>query len=111
MNPLSVLEEPSVLVVLTDARVTVTATFPAYHTCPFVDEADEGTITLVWSTGPATLELHAVARWLDSLDEWFVSHEDYTERILVGLRALGVDVISARSTWSTAGGAIEVLAQ
>lgn len=92
----------------TPARVTMTATAPLRHLCPVVDEIDEGTVTVQWSTDGATLELHALATYLGGFADTKISHEDITELIAADLAAFpGVEVSRVVTTWTTAGMSIE----
>lgn len=96
-------------VVPTDATgVTVTATRAMTHLCPHVDEVDNGTITLTWTTTDVTLELHSLAAHLDTYADVRVSHEELNQQIALVVAAAGVGPVWVRSTWDTAGFAVEV---
>jgi NADPH-dependent 7-cyano-7-deazaguanine reductase QueF len=91
------------------AQVTVTYTGPLTHRCPFVDEVDNGTTTITWTTAGATLELHALAAWLAQFDELVVSHEDLTARIRTELADQeGIADVAVRTAWTTAGAEVTV---
>jgi NADPH-dependent 7-cyano-7-deazaguanine reductase QueF len=89
-----------------DARgVTVTATFPLRHLCPFKDEADEGRISIKWAVSKETFELHSLAEYLAEFADLKISHEELTTRIF---RELGSMVVGIETTWSTAGAEVVV---
>lgn len=95
----------------TEDTVTVSVTMPAVHECPFRNETDEGTATLEWTTVRGqTVELHSLRTYLDSLDEWVVSHEDYTCHLWSTLVDAGLSGVTVTTTWSTAGGTVKVTA-
>lgn len=95
-----------------DSRVTMTATFPLIHRCPFADEVDEGTVEITWTTEGRTLELHALAAWLHGWDEQAISHEEVTAQIARGLAGepwlpwVGIADVSVTTRWTTAGGEV-----
>lgn len=92
------------LAVVMWADVTMKATGPLTHRCPFVKEVDNGTITITWETRGATLELHALRRYLDTFQCVEISHEDLTERIRADLAELpGIINLRVETTWETAG--------
>src|SRR5262245_42617343 len=90
--------------------VQVSAEFTARHLCPFVEEADEGLVTISWITSAGeTYELHALAKLVASRQFERVSHEQWTAdlaaALTVGAKVTGLAVASA---WSTAGGTVTV---
>lgn len=88
----------------TPADISMTATSPIQHLCPFMDEVDNGTITINWVTGGATFELHALRAYLDAFKDLRISHEELTERIRRELsQAHGIDLLTVRTSWTTAG--------
>lgn len=109
MKPADHTEDPTLpVLVAAGAPATVAVTMDAVHQCPFRDETDVGTITVTWNAGADTVELHSLRAWLDTLDEWAVSHEAYTEHVRDTLATLGVHVVSVVSEWATAGAIVEV---
>ncbi len=87
---------------LVEARepVRLVVTGPAVKRCPFVDELDEGTVTLTWERSRWLPELHAVALYLDSYRDLHMSHENY-------VAAVGSDLAChVSSTWTTGGLAV-----
>lgn len=90
--------------------VEMSAEFTARHLCPFVEEADEGTVTISWVTAHGeTFELHALAKLVAARQFERVSHEQWTadlaSAVAAGARVSGL-VVS--SVWSTAGGTVTV---
>lgn len=93
------------------SRVTMTATFPLVHRCPFVPEVDEGTAEITWTTASATLELHGLAAWLDSFCEEEISHEALTAHIADHLGTFdGIADVQVVTRWTTAGAEVVVRA-
>lgn len=87
-----------------DADVTVTTSGPLTHLCPFRDEVDHGSITLVWRCAGATLELHTLRDYLTSWELCTLSHEEITDRIRHDLSVVvGIELLSVETTWHTAG--------
>lgn len=85
------------------APVDMQVTAPLRHLCPFVDEVDDGTVTVRWSTRGGTFELHALAGYFAGWADSTLSHEEITDRILTDLQALRVEVLEVVTTWTTAG--------
>lgn len=83
----------------------VTVTADVRKRCPYKDEVDAGTLTLVLNVpegdGP---ELHDLAAYLGSFSDHALSHEEFTRNI-----CLDLPVIEAKTTWRTAGLSVEVL--
>jgi NADPH-dependent 7-cyano-7-deazaguanine reductase QueF len=100
--------------VVTDVEVTL----PLRHLCPYADEADEGTVEIRWTSGTddappltRTIELHALAAYLDTFATRRLSHEEVTaaiQRRLEELRGLTVQPVVTR--WVTAGAEVVVRA-
>ncbi len=85
------------------ASVAVGALTELAHRCPYVDEADHGTISIQWRTRGRTIELHALRRWLDSFADVRISHEEITAQIADALSQLGgIALIAVETRWSTA---------
>lgn len=96
------------LAVACESAVTMNATAPLAHQCPYRDEADEGTVEITWTTAGATIELHALAAWIDGFKGDRVSHEDITADIRDHLDSLpGITDVRVRTRWGTAG--VEVI--
>lgn len=92
-----------------EVKTTVTARGKLRHRCPYVDETDTGTIALTWRTSGATLELHALRRWLDGFTDIAVSHEALTKRIVHAVTsAPGVELVAIETHWLTADLAVTV---
>jgi len=98
--------EPLTVVPCT-AAVTVVATAPLTHRCPFVDETDYGTVTIAWTVTDKTPELHDLAEYLAYYSSQEVSHEDITHQITQHLIQSGIDA-QVTTTWQTAGISITV---
>jgi len=82
----------------------MTVTAEVQHLCPFVEEVDNGTITVMWRTNGATFELHSLREYLDGFKDSEISHEMLTDRIRHDLSAMqGVKIVAVESTWDTAG--------
>ena len=92
------------LTVQCQSDVTMSTTAPVEHLCPFVDEVDYGTVTIVWFANGSTFELHALRTYLDGFKDSRLSHEELTDRVRHDLSVLpGVELIRVESTWETAG--------
>lgn len=104
--------EDRTLPVLADsgAPATVTVTVDVVHMCPFKDEVDEGSLTVVFEVADQTIELHSLKRWLDTLDEWKVTHEGFTFHVKDTLQTVGVRVRRCETIWDTAGMYVRVAA-
>lgn len=91
--------------------VMMQATAPARHLCPFVEEKDEGTVTVHWVTQGRTFELHSLRRHLHDFAEEHqgsrISHEQYTERVRDSLtfqgHLHGLTITRVETHWTTAG--------
>ena len=89
--------------------VTVAATFPLTHRCPYRAETDHGHIDITWTTAGATLELHALAAWLDGFAREQITHEDISSDIRGHLADLpGIDNPQVATRWKTAGADVVV---
>lgn len=86
------------------SAVTVTASGPLRHLCPFKDEVDVGTIKLTWTVQTQTVELHSLAAWLEEFSTLRISHEDLTDEIARHLADTpGLTGAQVTTTWNTAG--------
>lgn len=86
------------------ADVTLSATAPLVHRCPFVDEVDNGTVTISWRVDGQTLELHSLRVYLNGFRDSEISHETVTDRIRHDLATIpGVADVTVSTTWDTAG--------
>lgn len=84
--------------------VEVTVTTPLTHRCPFVDEIDNGTITITWRVDGETFELHSLRHYLNSFADVEISHEGITDLIRHDLSTVpDVELISVSTAWETAG--------
>lgn len=91
-------------VVVAPGEAMLVAVGPATHLCPFTEETDTGTVTVMWSTtARLSLELHSLAAYLASFAEVEICHEDLVQRIYDELCETGVDVIAVRWEGETAG--------
>lgn len=87
-----------------DSDVTVTASGPIRHRCPFVNEIDDGTISITWQPLGETYELHSLAEYLRGFKDAEMSHEAVTDRIRHDLSVVPrINLISVETTWTTAG--------
>lgn len=93
-----------VLPVPSTAEVRMTVTAEVQHLCPFVNEVDNGTVTVTWRTNGATFELHSLREYLNGFKNSEISHEMLTDLIRHDLAVTqGVEVLAVESTWDTAG--------
>jgi NADPH-dependent 7-cyano-7-deazaguanine reductase QueF len=86
-------------------RVAVTGSIA--HLCPYVDELDEGQVTVTWVTGPTTIELHSLADYLARFKAERVSHEELVTIIADDLTELGLPA-AVTGRFTTAGLYVEV---
>jgi len=87
-----------------EANVTLTTTADIQHMCPFVQEVDNGTVTITWETEGWTLELHSLRDYLNTFRDREISHEELTEEIRAELNSRhGINIKSVKTTWRTAG--------
>lgn len=94
----------SIKIVPIEAKVTVTATANIRHMCPFVQEIDNGTITVTWDADGWTIELHSLRAYLSTFRDREISHEELTEEIRAELNSHhGLSVRSVVTNWDTAG--------
>lgn len=102
--------EDDTLPVLVDVRspALMRITTDAVHQCPFKNETDEGELEVTYAAGDQSIELHSLKAWLDTLDEWEVSHEAYTHHVRDTLETVGVKVLTCVTRWTTAGMKVEV---
>lgn len=91
------------------SEVTVQATAPLTHRCPFRDEIDHGSVEIQWTTAGNTFELHTLRAWLDNHAGLTVSHEDITRAIADDLAGRpGIRDVRVRTRWTTAGAGVVV---
>lgn len=87
-----------------EATVRMSATSPIQHMCPFVQEVDNGTITVSWDTDGWTLELHSLRAYLNTFQGREISHEELTAEIEAELSGfVGIAAVTVTTTWRTAG--------
>lgn len=83
-------------------EIKVVASF--VHHCPFVDEEDKGTITIIYRVYEEILELHSLRRYLDNWEEVRISHEEITHRIKQDIEAaISPATLSVTTYFVTAG--------
>lgn len=87
--------------------VRVTVTGPITHLCPHVNEVDEGEVTIGWTTGRVTFELHSLAAHLRTYAECAISHENLVADLIAALTGLGCADIAVAARFTTAGLAVE----
>jgi NADPH-dependent 7-cyano-7-deazaguanine reductase QueF len=88
----------------------VSATGPLVHRCPVVPEVDAGEVTVSWTVGEFTVELHALTAYLASWADQAISHEEITEQIRADLDEglEGIDDVQVETRWRTGGLAVVV---
>jgi NADPH-dependent 7-cyano-7-deazaguanine reductase QueF len=92
------------LTVPVEANVRLSVTASIQHLCPFVQEVDNGTVTVAWDTEGWTFELHALRAYLNTFVDREISHEDLTDEIRAELNSHhGINNVTIGSTWRTAG--------
>jgi len=95
--------------VSTQSNVTVSVASPLRHTCPFVDEVDDGFVDISWRCNGASIELHSLRAWLDQWSDCDDSHEEITDAIVHTLGSLsGIKDVSVVTYWTTAGMSVSV---
>lgn len=91
-------------VVPIEATVRLTTTADIQHMCPFVNEVDNGTITITWNADGWTLELHSLRAYLNTFHDREISHEELTEEVRAELSTThGISIVDVTTTWRTAG--------
>jgi NADPH-dependent 7-cyano-7-deazaguanine reductase QueF len=96
----------SIKTVPVETNVDVSITAPIQHLCPFVNEVDNGTVTIGWATHGWTFELHSLRDYLGTFADREISHEALTQEIrdeLSGHHWHGILRVSVSSEWRTAG--------
>lgn len=94
----------SLVVVPVDATVRLQTSAPIQHMCPFVNEVDNGSITIGWDTDGWTFELHALRSYLNTFQDREISHEDLTDEIRAELSTHhGINKVTVNTSWRTAG--------
>lgn len=90
--------------------ITMTITAPIKHRCPFVEEIDDGTIAISWTTNDSTIELHSLAEFLGCYADRQISHEDLVGEIFDCLEVLTphIALYSVTARFTTAGIDVEV---
>jgi NADPH-dependent 7-cyano-7-deazaguanine reductase QueF len=87
-----------------EATVQMSATADIQHLCPFVQEVDNGTVTVTWEAAGWTLELHSLRAYLNTFMDREIAHEELTEEIRAELSsAHGINNVTVNSSWHTAG--------
>lgn len=96
------MSEPSSVPI--EAHVRLSAKASIRHLCPFVQEVDNGTLTVAWDADGWTLELHALHAYLGTFAEREISHEELTAEVQAELSSHhGINNVSVTSSWRTAG--------
>lgn len=92
------------------AKVTASATAQVDHLCPFKDETDEGSVTIIWDCAGDTVELHSLSLFLAAFAFEKISHEDLVGEIFARFEALAPRVVirSVTARFTTAGIDVEV---
>jgi len=87
-----------------ETKVRVSATAPLQHMCPFVQEVDNGTVTILWDTDGWTFELHSLRDYLNTHKDREISHEDLTAELRAELASHhGINNVTVETKWRTAG--------
>ena len=87
-----------------DSVVQMSATADIQHLCPFVNEVDNGTVTITWKAAGWTFELHSLRDYLNSHKDREISHEDLTAEIRAELGSHhGINNVTVETKWRTAG--------
>lgn len=87
-----------------EAVVNMQATADIQHMCPFVQEVDNGAVTVTWEAAGWTFELHALRAYLNTFTGREISHEELTAEIQAELSgAHGINAVTVHSSWHTAG--------
>lgn len=94
----------TVTIVPVEANATLTATADIQHLCPFVNEVDNGTVTITWKAEGWTIELHSLRAYLNTFHDREISHEELTEEVRAELNSHhGISIETVNTTWRTAG--------
>jgi len=87
-----------------EAVVQMQATAPVQHMCPFIQEVDNGTVTVTWEAAGWTFELHSLRAYLETFAGREIAHEELTAEIQAELSgAHGINAVTVDSSWHTAG--------
>jgi NADPH-dependent 7-cyano-7-deazaguanine reductase QueF len=78
------------------------------HRCPYHDEIDVGSVRASWDG--VRVELHKLAKHLDSWAVATVTHEELTETVAEYLSEVGGENVGVVTTWHTAGMTVTVTA-
>jgi NADPH-dependent 7-cyano-7-deazaguanine reductase QueF len=85
---------------------------PIRHLCPYVDEIDEGVVTIGWRTDYVeTFELHSLRAYLDTFADVQISHEALVNQIKDDLEARIGRGVTVSGKFTTAGLDCEVTAR
>lgn len=76
---------------------------PLTHRCPFVDEADVGSITIIYRPAGFILELHALAEYLAEWTDAAIAHEAITTEIASDVGEALDCPFTVVTEWQTAG--------
>lgn len=87
-----------------EATVALATTADIQHMCPFVQEVDNGKVTITWEAEGWTIELHSLRAYLNTFQDREISHEELTEEIGVELNSHhGITIKYITTAWRTAG--------
>lgn len=87
-----------------EAHTRLSAEANIQHLCPFVQEVDNGTLTVAWDADGWTLELHALRAYFSTFSDREISHEELTSEVQAELSSHhGINNVSVTSNWRTAG--------
>jgi NADPH-dependent 7-cyano-7-deazaguanine reductase QueF len=93
-----------VKVVPIEATARMRVTSPLRHLCPFVNEVDNGEVTIGWDAEGWTFELHSLRAYLNTFAEREISHEELTEELRAELSTHhGIEAVKVETNWTTAG--------
>lgn len=93
-----------IVTVPVEANVRLAATATIQHMCPFVQEVDNGNVTIAWDADGWTLELHALRAYLNTFQDREISHEELTDEIRAEVASHhGINNVAVESSWRTAG--------
>jgi NADPH-dependent 7-cyano-7-deazaguanine reductase QueF len=80
---------------------------PIRHLCPVVNEVDNGTVRIAWTTDGDTLELHSLAAYIGNFEGVTISHEELADAIHSDLSyPEGIAAVRVALDFETAGMAV-----
>lgn len=82
----------------------IVLSLPLVHRCPFVDETDEGVITITYRPGDRLAELHGLAAVVDGYRGVEITSEQITFDLALWFReAFNPHTLAVTTAWQTAG--------